>query len=316
MTTAANRIRVANAPCSWGTLEFEGMEGERISYTRMLDELRETGYEGTELGDWGFMPTDPETLQAELTRRGVAMVGAFVPVALKDETAHPAGEIEAVKVASLLAAVAEDPARTRAPFIVLADKNGTDPVRTSNAGRVTPEMGLPDREWAVFAAGAERIANAVRRETGLRTAFHHHCAGFVETPLEIARLLDLTDPGLLGLVFDTGHYAYGAGANGTDRVADGLERFWDRIWHVHFKDCQPVVAEAARREGWDYFQAVRHGVFCELGCGEVGFPAAVDWLLSRDYRGWIVVEQDVLPGMGAPRESALRNREYLRSLGL
>ena len=50
-------IRIANAPCSWGTLEFEGLKGERIGYEQMLDELVETGYAGTELGDWGFMPT-------------------------------------------------------------------------------------------------------------------------------------------------------------------------------------------------------------------------------------------------------------------
>ena len=74
---------IANAPCSWGTLEFEGMQGERIDAGRMLDELRETGYTGTELGDWGFMPTEPGALYGELSRRGLSMVGAFVPVALE-----------------------------------------------------------------------------------------------------------------------------------------------------------------------------------------------------------------------------------------
>ncbi|NIA14590.1 MAG: xylose isomerase, partial [Nitrospiraceae bacterium] len=55
-----SEIQVGNAPCSWGSLEFEGLDGEPIGYARMLDELVETGYRGTELGDWGFMPTDPE----------------------------------------------------------------------------------------------------------------------------------------------------------------------------------------------------------------------------------------------------------------
>ena len=40
-----------------------------------------------------------------------------------------------------------------------------------------------------FAQGAERIARAVRRETGLRTVFHHHCAGYGERPEEVARLM-------------------------------------------------------------------------------------------------------------------------------
>ncbi len=306
---------IANAPCSWGTLEFEGMQGERIDAGRMLDELRETGYTGTELGDWGFMPTEPGALYGELSRRGLSMVGAFVPVALKYPAQHAAGIAEAVKIARLLAGVATQAGATISPCIVLADANGTDPARTQNAGRVTPEMGLTDAEWAVFARGAEDVARAVLRETGLPTVFHHHCGGYVETPDEIARLLALTDPAAVGLVFDTGHYLYGTGGNDCAAITEGLERFGERIRHVHFKDCEPAIANRARVEGWDYFQAVRHGVFCELGRGAVDFATVRDWLEDRGYSGWIVVEQDVLPGMGSPRESALRNRQYLRSLG-
>ncbi|HWQ14134.1 MAG TPA: hypothetical protein VNL77_15150, partial [Roseiflexaceae bacterium] len=99
----ANNIHIGNAPCSWGTLEFEGLEGERIGYAQMLDELRETGYAGTELGDWGFMPTEPEALRAELARRGLTLTGAFVPVALADAGAHAAGEAQALRTARLLA---------------------------------------------------------------------------------------------------------------------------------------------------------------------------------------------------------------------
>jgi inosose dehydratase len=304
-------IRIANAPCSWGTLEFEGMKGERIEAGRMLDELRETGYVGTELGDWGFLPTNPPALKDALDTRGLSMVGAFVPVALRYEEAHAVGEAEALKIARLLAAVGGDPA----PCIVLADANGTEPVRTQKAGRATVAMGLTDAEWRIFARGAERIAQSVRDETGLTTVFHHHCGGYVETPAEIARLLAMTDPALLGLVFDTGHYLYGTGQDGGAVVLEGLDRFGDRIRHVHFKDCDPAVAARARAEGWDYFTAVRHGVFCELGRGAVDFAAVKEWLERRDYDGWIVVEQDVLPGMGAPKESAARNRQHLRALG-
>src|SRR5690349_8288270 len=131
----SNTIHIANAPCSWGTLEFEGLEGERIGYRQMLDELRDTGYTGTELGDWGFMPTEPDALRAELERRELTMVGAFVPVALKYAAAHADGAAAAVKVARLLAAVEAGDQR---PFIVLADNNGSEAARTDNAGRVTP----------------------------------------------------------------------------------------------------------------------------------------------------------------------------------
>lgn len=307
-----SHIRIGNAPCSWGVLEFD-LEGKAAGYAQVLDEMAELGYAGTELGDWGFMPTDPDVLAGELTRRRLTMLGAFVPVALKDPAAHEPGIVTALRVARLLRAVAD---RTGGylPFLVLADDNGKDPVRTRHAGRVTPEMGLTDAEWAVFAAGAEKVARAVYNETGLRTVFHHHCAGYVETPDEIARLLSLTDPTLVGLVFDTGHYAFGAGDCAA--VADGLQRFAERIWYIHFKDCHPAVAARSRAEGWDYFESVRHGVFCELGQGCVDFPAVAAWLETRPDLTWGIVEQDVLPGMGTPKESARRNRKYLRSIGL
>jgi len=310
-----NNIHIGNAPCSWGTLEFEGMEEKRLGYEQMLAELVEAGYTGTELGDWGFMPTDPAALRSEIEKRNITMTGAFVPVALKNPNAHAPGTEKALKVARLIAGAS--PQAAQKPFLVLADDNGqVYPIRTQNAGRVTPEMGLSDTEWQTFAAGAERIARTVREETGLRTVFHHHCAGYIETPDETARLLALTDPDLLGLVFDTGHFAFGAGQQGCDAVLEGLNRFADRIWYVHFKDFDPNVAQQVRANNWDYFNAIKHGIFCELGQGCVDFPAVLAWLREHNYQGYITVEQDLLPGLGAPKESAQRSRDYLRSIGV
>jgi inosose dehydratase len=304
-----SKLMVGNAPCSWGTLEFDEAKGEQIQFDRMLDELAEAGYTGTELGDWGYMPTHPAALRAELDKRGLVMLGAFVPVALKHASAHAAGIANAVKTARLLAAVAGTPA----PYLVLADDNGSVPERTRMAGRVTPDAGLTAAEWKVFGAGADQLAHAVYEETGLKTVFHHHCAGYVETPDEIATLLELTDPQRLGLVFDTGHYCYGAGGGDCDVVA-ALERFGSRVWYIHCKDCEPRIAQRARAEQWDYFTALRHGVFCELGKGCMNFPALLQCLSARGYDGYVLVEQDILPGMGTPKESARRNREYLRSI--
>jgi inosose dehydratase len=176
---------------------------------------------------------------------------------------------------------------------------------------VTPELGLSEPQWDAAAKGVERIARAVREETGLRTVFHHHCAGFVETPEEIDALLARTNPSLLGLCLDSGHATYGGGS-----PIDLLNRHRERIWHVHFKDCEPNVAARARAEAWDYQTALRHGVFCELGRGSVDFPALLHTLERTNYEGWIVVEQDVLPGMGAPVDSARRNRQYLAGIGI
>ena len=297
-------IKIANAPCSWGALEFN-LEGKAPDYVQVLNEIAETGYAGTELGDWEFMPTDPAKLSQEIHGRNLVLLGAFVPVFLKDRDSHQGGIAVAVRTARLMASVEDS-----LPFVILADENGRVPERTRNAGRVTPGMGLSDAEWLVYAEGATNIAEAVKKETGLRTAFHHHCAGYVETPAEIAKLMALTDPNVLGLVFDCGHYRFGGG----DPI-EGLRKYGQRVWHFHFKDYHPGVGKQVAENGWDYFQAVRKGVFCELGKGEVDFPSLMTELEKLDYDGWGVVEQDVLPGLGKPKESAKRNREYIRSLG-
>jgi inosose dehydratase len=286
-------------------LEFD-LDGKAAGYEQVLDEIQQTGYAGTELGDWGFMPTDPQRLRAELDARQLSLLSAFVPVLLKDQAAHAAGIATAVRTARLLAAV-----QGSLPFIVLADDNGKDPQRTRCAGRITPDMGMSAAEWQTAAQCAEAVARAVREETGLRTVVHHHCAGFVETPAEIDELLKRTDPNLVGLCLDTGHYRFGGG-----QPLDGLRQHADRIWHVHFKDCHPAIAAAAKEKGHDYFESVRAGIFCELGQGEIAFAAIKAELDKLGYDGWIVVEQDVLPGMGTPKTSAQRNRDFLKSIGL
>ena len=297
-------MKIANAPCSWGVLEFE-LDGNAPDYVQVLDEMSTLGYTGTELGDWGFMPTDAEHLRAELAKRQLKMLGGFVGVPLADPETHAAGETKALQHARLMAS-----AVGQTPFIVLSDENGIEEIRTRYAGRIHPEHGLTPAQWNIFLEGAHRIAQAVKDETGLRTVFHPHCAGYIETPEEIDTLMERTDPNLIGLCFDTGHYRFGGAAE----PIEVYKRHADRVWHVHFKDCHPDIAARSREKGWDYFESVGKGVFCELGNGDVDFPEVIAELRKRDYDGWVVVEQDVLPGMGSPYESAERNLKYLNSI--
>jgi inosose dehydratase len=298
-------IKIANAPCSWGALEFD-LEGQSQGYDVVLNEMVETGYAGTELGDWGFMPTDPAELRRVLQNKPLELVGAFVPVAMAKAECHDEGVALALKTAHLMHAAGYTDA-----FIVLADDNGSVDQRTQNAGRITPEMGLSDEQWQTFAKGAEKVAVAVKAAYGLRTVFHHHCGGYVETPAEVDKLMSLTDPQLLGLCLDMGHYGFGGG-----NPVEALKRHANRIWHVHFKDFDPKVGQTSEAQAHDYFDSVANGVFCELGKGSVDFTEIVRILKENRYEGWIVVEQDVLPGMGAPKQSAASNREYIKSLGL
>jgi len=296
--------KVANAPCSWGVIE--NIEGDRAGYARVLDEMQRAGYAGTELGDWGFMPTDPEQLRLEMASRNLALLASWVSVCLQDAGRHHESAEAAVRAAKLLAA-----ARGRDALIVLGNDPYADIERSRHAGRITRDLEMTDPQWRTFVLGATHVARRVLEETGLRTVFHHHVGTWIETPDETRRLLEMTDPGLLGLCFDTGHWKFAGG----DPVR-GIQQHADRIWHVHFKDHDPRVAEMSRECDWDGPTSIGHGVFCELGTGDIDFVSVVRALDEIEYAGWIVVEQDVLPGMGTPMESARRNREYLRRIGL
>ena len=297
-------IQVANAPCSWGVIE--NVEGERGGYARVLDEMQEAGYAGTELGDWGFMPTDPRALRRELERRKLKLLASWVTVHLHDPARLPANEADVLRTARQLAEVGGPD-----NLVVLGNDPYTDPLRTLAAGRILPDHGMSEAQWRTVTDGANRLARTVKRETGLRTVFHHHIGTWVETPEETARFLAMTAPEVLGLCFDTGHYSFGGG-----NPVEGVRRHADRIWHVHFKDHDPKVAARSRRDGWNAVKSIEQGVFCELGNGDVDFKAILGELGRRGYGGWIVVEQDVIPGMGNPKESAKRNREYLKGIGL
>ena len=295
--------RIANAPCSWGLIGRDGIE---VGYQRMLDELVAAGYRGTELGDWGFMPTDPARLEAELDARDLTLLGGFVAVDLGDEAAV-AHEADAVlRVARNLAYAGRT---ERPPYLILADRDGLLPWRACHGGRIASEDETEPHELARIGERVTALARLVRGETGLRTAFHPHVAGRIETPNEIAGLLAASDPTVVDLVFDTAHYVYGTGRSDDRGVLalDGLERFWDRIGTVHLKDCSAEVAARARREGWSYEDAVRAGLYCELGRGSIDMALLLRRLIERGYDDWLTVEQDVFPGQGTPFDSALRN---------
>ena len=295
-------IRIGNAPVSWGIYEFEEIE-QKYPYTQVLDEIVNTGYTGLELGPWGYLPTEPDVLRPELETRGLQMLSSYVPVKLIDPATHLESERHALMVGKLLASQG-------AKHIVLADDNGTVPELVAQAGRRQGSY-LSSDEWDVVGTGVNRIARKIHDELGLKIVFHHHCAGYVETPEEARQLLDRADPELVGLCLDTGHWHYGGG----DALAC-IREFGERVRYLHLKDCSAELAQKARDQQLDYFKAVEIGVFCELGQGMVDFPAILAGMEKLGYDGWAIVEQDVLVAdLDAPSQSAQRNRDYLRSLG-
>jgi inosose dehydratase len=291
-------IKVGNAPVSWGVMEVEGWGG-RKPYGDVLDEIAQAGYAGTELGPYGYFPTDPQQLRRELSKRGLEMATAFVPAPLANPEAHEAGFAEAIRTAKLLAAVG-------ARLILLADSMTAS--RIAAAGRVNAAGDcLSEEQWDGAVRIITRIAEACR-ELDIAAAFHHHAGTFIETPDEIARLCDSVDPELLGLCLDTGHYLYGGG----DPV-EAARKYGARIRRLHLKDVRKPALEQARREGIGFLGAVRRGVFCELGDGTVDAPQVIAALKAGGFTGWTIVEQDTDPAQPGvdPFASAVRSRRYL-----
>jgi inosose dehydratase len=303
VTPGANqRFAFASAPDSWGVLDYPGPSWEQ-PYQKMLDEMVAAGYAGTELGPYGYFPTDPGVLQPQLEKRKLSLLGSFVPVKMTD----PGAGVEVLK---RIRAVGKLLATLKAPFLVLADDQSD--ARNAFSGRAGENdcPTLSANQWkhvGKIVADAEKVA----QEFALDLVFHPHVATYVETPQECERFFDATSHTNVGLCLDTGHCVYGRG----DSVLEA-EKYKSKLRLVHIKDCNIEVLEQARRSEWTFEEAIEHKVFTIIGQGNIDFPAFFGTLAKNGYSGWLVVEQDVKfgdPGV-APAESVAASLQYLREV--
>ena len=301
---SAAAMAIASAPVSWGIMESVEPPSE-YPYSRVLDEIAKAGYAGTELGPYGFLPSDTARLREELNQRSLTLCSAFVAVPLGNRAARSEGLAQVLMTARLVSAVG-------CRLLILSDAISAD--RCAAAGRrdEANRLSWTEAEWKNVSSAVSEVVERCR-ELGMRIAFHHHVATHVETPEEVDRFLGSFSPGDLGLCLDTGHCVYGGGD-----PAQLLERYGERICCIHLKDIDGGRLEDGRRQHLDFYEAVRRGVFAPLGQGVVNFAEILALLKDRRFRGWIVVEQDVLAG-GAraanPFVNAVAGREFLRTLG-
>jgi inosose dehydratase len=302
-----SRPRVGNAPVSWAVYEAHL---PNPPYASVLDAIAASGYEGTELGPYGYLPTDKDALERELDARNLTLGSSFVPVSLEDPAATDAVIAHCLKVASLLA-------QFGVKELIVADDEG--PMRQANAGRIPRDgsKGWTAAEWKNAIATLESIAKRVMDQHGLNVVVHHHAGTYIETPEEVDRLLEGTKPELVNLLLDTGHYVYGGG----DPV-DLAKRRGDRIRYVHLKDADKAQLANVRSTDIPMQDAWKRGIFCALGEGVVDFKGVAAELAKRNYDGWMIVEQDIVPDENGkfnpdPTESARKSRKYVKeALGL
>jgi inosose dehydratase len=143
-------------------------------------------------------------------------------------------------------------------------------------------------------ADAMNTLGAKTKALGVPLVYHHHMNSTGEPPQAIEAIVDATDPGLVGLLFDIAHYTQGGG----DPVA-GIRRFASRIKVVHLKDVRAI--DAAPGYQW-----------VELGRGRVDVKACVAALEAIGFAGWAIVELDrVVDPDGTPMASAQTNRAFV-----
>jgi len=293
-------IRIGNAPCSWG-VEF-AEDPRNPAWETVLQECADAGYKGIELGPIGFMPEDPNELGEALSKYDLELIGGVVFRPFHDADKWETEVLDAtLRTCKALQAHG-------AKHLVLIDS--ISPRRAPSAGRADEAEQMDKAEWTAF---RDRIAEAARIGTdhGLTVGIHAHAGGFMDYEPELDRLLDEVSEDILKICFDTGHHSYA----GFDPVAF-MKRAVSRISYMHFKDIDPTVKADVVKNRTDFYKACGQGIFCNLGDGDVDFPAVRQVLLDAGFQGWCTVEQDCDPTLpGTPTEDARANREYLQSIG-
>jgi len=292
-------VQLGSAPDSWGVW-FPDDPGQTPP-ERFLDEIAEAGYEWTELGPYRYLSTDPDTLRKDLSSRGLGLSAGIALGALHNPTAVDDIQQHFDEVCSLSSAL-------DARYLVLIG----DAYRDTMTGASLGPAELDDDSWKHLIESSHQLGRQALERHGMQLVFHHHADTHVEFPDQVERYLADTDPGVVSLSFDLGHFEY----RGGDSV-DFMRRHHDRIPYLHLKSVDPVKREHVLRTNPPFGEAVAMGMFVEPSEGTVDFPGFVEVLKETNYEGWGIVEQDMYPtDFDKPLPIAKRSREYLEELGM
>jgi inosose dehydratase len=273
--------------------------GADTTYETILDDIQRLGLSGTEMGR--KYPQDLAVLKQELASRGIQLVSQWKSVLLSDPS-YREQELAAYR------AHCEFLSEMGSKVISTAEVGGSlhfDPRRTPNEKEV---LRLDEDGWRSLAEGLN-AAGSIAREFGMKLAYHHHGGTVVESPEEIDRLMELTDPSLVSLLYDTGHAYYG----GADPL-QVLRRHYDRIAYIHLKDIRPSVLAEARSEAADFVTCIRKGVFTVPGDGCIDFAPIIAELVDRGYNGWAMLEGEQDPAIHPPYEYAFNALQHIDTL--
>ncbi len=299
-------VRIGINPLSWMNDDLPSLGGETPLETA-LREGKQIGYEGFELGN--KFPKDGPGLKAKLDEFGLACVSGWYSGFLAEV---PAGQTDEQSVAAEIE-------RCRAHMSKLQYNGVKVVVYGECAGTVQGQMDTPvnrrpqfasDEAWQRYAKRLDAFGAHLIATYGIQLAYHHHMGAYVESPADVDRLMALTDPAKVFLLFDTGHAYFGGAANPTDL----LKKHVSRVVHVHCKDVRTAVIGQARNEQWSFLHGVLNGIYTVPGDGSIDYATVLRTLREAGYEGWLVVEAEQDPAVAPSYEYAEKGYKTLRAL--
>ena len=291
-----SKVFLGIAPIGWCNDDMPELGAEN-TFKQIVSEMALAGFTGCEIGN--KYPSDPVELKKALDLRGMRIASRWYSSFLLTRSIE---EEEKDFIANLefLAAVGANRINVSEQSYSIQGKTDV-PILTGGHKYV-----MNDEEWDRFTKGLNHLGK-IAKDHGFKLCFHHHMGTVVQTSEETDRMMKNTDPELVFLCYDTGHFTFA----GEDPLAM-LRKYADRVGHVHLKDMRLDVVEEARRNNWSFLQSVRNGAFTVPGDGGVDFDPIFKLLAEGGYTGWLLVEAEQDPAKAEPLEYAIKGRTYIR----
>lgn len=288
-----NKVRLGIAPIAWTNDDMPDL-GKENTFEQCVSEMALAGFTGSEIG--GKYPTDVSELTKALNMRGIQICNCWFSSFLLS-VPYEMTEQAFIRQTDFLKAM-------NAEVIGVSEQSYSiqgKPEQPVWEGKYV----MNEDEWKLLADGLNKLGR-IAGDKGMKLTFHHHMGTVVQTEKEIDRFMELVDPELVYLLFDSGHLSFA----GID-PAKVLKKYIGRVKHVHLKDIRKDMVNKSCSGKWSFLKGVREGVFTVPGDGDVDFAPIFQILEEADYEGWVVVEAEQDPAKANPLEYAIKARKYI-----
>lgn len=288
----SKKVKLGIAPIAWTNDDMPDLGAEN-TFEQCISEMALAGFTGCEIGN--KYPKDPKVLKKALDLRHMQICNAWFSTFLTTKP-YEETEKEFIKHITFL--------KEMGAKVVGVSEQGHS-IQGTELSIFDDKYVMNDEEWDMLCTGLNKLGK-VAKDMGITLTFHHHMGTVVQTAAEIDRLMENTDPELFNLLFDSGHLAY----CGEDYMYV-LNKYINRIKHVHLKDIRPEVIEKVKAEHLSFLQGVRLGTFTVPGDGAIDFEPIFDVLAKNYYEGYVLVEAEQDPAVANPFEYAVKARKYI-----